>query len=120
MSAMRWCLGSLILVATMIVHADGPADNIPDKVRPVPPEGINDKIPEADRAELRMGVNNLGKEIDDLRKSLATKPALRDLLPDVQIYHNAVRYALAHNEFYDAKEVPIARKLLQQGMERAK
>ena len=48
------------------------------------------------------------------------KPALLELLPDVQIYHNAVRYALKHNEFFNAREVPVAKKLLQQGMERAK
>src|SRR4051812_23834099 len=119
MSALRWSLASLVLVATVALYADGPADNFPDKVRPVPPEGINDKLPEADKAELSTSVETLGKQIDELRKTLDGKPALLDLLPDVQIYHNAVRYALKHNEFYDAKEVPVARKLLKQGGDRA-
>jgi hypothetical protein len=41
------------------------------------------------------------------------------LLPDVQIYHNAVRYALTYNEFFNNKEIAVARDLLKQGMERA-
>jgi hypothetical protein len=112
----RLILPALFLAAA--VYADGPNDNLPDKVRPVPPPGI--VIPDADRQELQAGVEALGQEIAALRKELEKKQPLLELLPDVQIYHNAVRYALTYNEFYDAKEVPIARKLLKQGMERAR
>ena len=77
-------------LAAAAVRADGPADNQPDKVRPVPPPGV--AIPAADRAELQAGVEELGKEIDDLRTALKDKPTLLELLPDVQIYYNAVRY----------------------------
>ena len=42
------------------------------------------------------------------------------LLPDVQIYHNAVRYALTYNEFFNIREVSVAKDLLEQGLERAK
>jgi pimeloyl-ACP methyl ester carboxylesterase len=98
-------------------RADGPGDNIADKVRPVPPPGV--AIPDADRKELEAGVAELGKEIEALRASLSGKP-LVELLPDVQIYHNAVRYALTYNEFFNLKEVPVAKALLKQGMERAK
>ena len=38
------------------------------------------------------GVDVLGKEIDALESSLKEWPSLVALLPDVQIYHNAVRY----------------------------
>src|SRR5207247_7563455 len=68
---------------------------------------------------LETGVATLGKEIADLRQALEKKPAQFALLPDVQIFHNAVRYALTYNEFYDPKEIAIARKFLTQGMERA-
>src|SRR5947209_19828984 len=88
------------------------------KVRPVPAPWIT--IAEADHAELKKGVLDLGKEIDDLRTSLAKKPALLELLPDVQIYHHAVYYALRYDEFYAPGEVATARKLLQQGRDRAK
>jgi len=47
------------------VRADGLADNVPEKVRLVPPQGI--ALSETDRAELRAGVSELGKEIDSLR-----------------------------------------------------
>ncbi len=87
----------LFLIATR-VGADGPGDNIVDKVRPVPPPGI--KLSAADQQELSLGVEQLGKAITELRGTLKSKPAMLDLLPDVQIYHNAVRYALTYNEFF--------------------
>jgi hypothetical protein len=105
------------LVIAGFAYADGPADNNPDKVRPVPPPGI--KIAEADYHELKKGVIALGKEIDELRKELAKKPALLGLLPDVQIFHHAVYYALRYDEFYAESEVAVARKLLQMGRDRA-
>jgi hypothetical protein len=105
-------------MAGAFLHGDGPGDNLPDKVRPVPPLGI--VVPAAERAELQRGVAELGQEIASLRAALKGKPALLDLLPDVQVYHNAVRYALAYNEFFNAREISIASKLLKQGLERAR
>ncbi len=125
----RWPFALILLGSVAFVRADGPADNLPDKVRPVPPPGV--QVPDADRAELQAGVEALRNEIIDLRNTLKGKPALLDLLPDVQVYYNAVRYALTYNEFFGTKERPnakeltatrevaIARKLLKQGMERA-
>ena len=107
---------SLLLVGA--VYADGPTDNLADKVRRVPPEGV--KLPEATFAELKKGVIELGKEIDDLRKNLVKKPALLELLPDVQIFHHAVYYALRYDEFYSPAEAGVAKKLLEQGWDRAK
>lgn len=101
-----------------VAFADGPQDNLPDKVRVVPPPGI--AIPDAARQELQRGADELGKEIEALAVALRDKPALRDSLPDVQIFHNAVRYPLAYNEFYDPKELEVARALLKQGKERAR
>src|SRR5262245_43824189 len=103
----------MLLVAAVCARADGPADNLPDKVRPIPPLGIN--LPDADREELEKGSDELGRDIEELRLK---KSARVDLLPDVQIYHNALRYALKHNEFYQPGEVESARRLLRQGKER--
>ncbi len=50
---------------------------------------------------------------------MKSKPLLLDLLPDVQIYHNAARYALTYNEFFKPGEIAVAKKLLQQGLARA-
>jgi pimeloyl-ACP methyl ester carboxylesterase len=126
----RWSFAPLLLAAAAtLAHADGPGDNLPNNVRPVPPPGV--KIPDADRAELETGAAALGKEIDGLRAALKGKPALLDLLPDVQVYHNAVRYALAYDEFLGNANTPaaaertaknqvaLARTLLKQGNERA-
>jgi dienelactone hydrolase len=92
-------------------------DKPPEKVPPVPPPGV--AVPDADKAELQAACDDLGKDIDETRKALKGKADLLDLLPDVQIYHNAVRYALAYNEFYDLKELDIARNMIKQGKERA-
>jgi hypothetical protein len=106
-----------VFVLAALLPADGPGDNLPDKVRSVPPPGLS--IDDLDRTRLRADVEELGGEIEQLRQGLKNKPALLDLLPDVQIFHNAVRYALTYNEFYNQKEPAIARKLLAQGRERA-
>jgi len=103
-----------------LLAADGPADNVTDKVRRIPPLP---KTPpsDAEKAELRQGAEELGREIDSLRTELKGKAALLDLLPDVQIFHNAVRYAVTYDEIFDAKrEVPLARRQLQLGMDRAR
>jgi dienelactone hydrolase len=113
----RWFVAVVVFVAVALARADGPGDNLADKVRPVPPPGI--AVPDADRAELPAGADALGKQIDELRAALKGKPALLDLLPDVQVYHKAVDWALRYNEFFNAREFPAARALLKQGMERA-
>src|SRR5439155_6523014 len=100
------------------LRADGPSDNLSDKVRRIPPPGI--KIPDSDRAELAAGVAELGKEIESTRSELKGKPALLALLPDVEIYHKAVDWALRFDEFYKSNEVQVARGLLPQAMERVK
>ena len=61
-------------------HADGPADNRPDKVRPVPPPGI--EVSRADREELEQGLAVIGESL----KHLADRkdPRIQRLLPDVE------------------------------------
>jgi hypothetical protein len=116
--SIRWLVAPCVLVSVAALFADGPRDNQPEKVRPIPPAGV--AIPDGVRRELQGGVEALGKEIDDLRAALKGKPALLELLPDVEIFYNAVRYPLKYNEFYDAKaDVAAARALLGQGKERA-
>jgi len=111
---MRSCLALLLAVPPF---ADGPQDNLPDKVRRVPPPGI--KIADDVRANLQKRVDELGKTIEDLRGSLKGKPALLALLPDVQIFHKAVHDALKYDEIYAPNEPTIAARLLERGFERA-
>ncbi len=93
------------------VRADGPADNLPDKVRPVPPPGI--AIPEADRQRLQEEVTRLGARIETVRTELAKKPDLLRRLPDVQIFHKAVDWALRYDEFFQTNEVAAASNQLR-------
>lgn len=108
-------LGLLTLMAP--AWADGAGDNSVANVRPIPPKGVAVSV--EDRTALETGIAALGKEIDALRTELKGKPALLDLLPDVQIYYNAARYALTYNEFFNPNEIRTAKTLLTQGMERA-
>jgi Prolyl oligopeptidase family len=111
----RLVLASLFL--TSVAFADGPADNIPEHVRPIPPPGI--KLSPDDRAGLETGAGDLSKEIESLRVFLKSKPALLALLPDVEVYHKAVDWALRYDEFFKPQEIAIARDLLRRGSERA-
>ena len=104
-----------LLALVLSLRADGPTDNIVEKVRPVPPPGI--AVPEADRQELMQGLERLGQAIADLRSS--TNRVSKDLWPDVQIYHNAVRYALQYNEFFNTNEIRDARDMIRRGLTRA-
>ena len=104
-------IGRMISLA-LLALALGGAQN---ELRPVPPPGIS--VPEVDRAELERGLSDLGREIEALRGQLKGQSGL---LPDVEIYHKAVRYALGGDEFFDAKEIPVAKELLRQGLERAR
>jgi len=116
MDAHRICV--LMWFATVLAaRADGPSDNVAEKVRPIPPAGI--ALPEPDLARLKAGLEILQREIADLPAQVNFKPALLELLPDVQIYEKAVRYALDYNEFFNVREIPVATELLKQGMERA-
>src|SRR5438132_6946858 len=113
-----WMVALFTINLPGIVRADGPSDNLPDRVRPVPPPGI--AVPEADRKELEAGLERLQKDMEVLRRELAKKPTLLELLPDVLIYDKAVRWALSYNEFFNTREFPVARTLLRQGLERAR
>lgn len=107
----------LILIAVVLacgwVVADGPNDNIAEKVRPVPPPGL--ELSAADRTELEDGAKAIAKEIQTLQRDLKDKPQLLALLPDVQIYFNAIHYAVKYNEVYDLK---TARETITAGLKR--
>ncbi len=111
------CILSLVFIER-ILRADGPGDNDPKSVKRIPPPGVT--ISNPDRASLENGVAALKSEIDNLRDSLKGKPDLLELLPDVQIFYRGVHDALKYDEFYDLKQVAVAKKHLELGMERAR
>ena len=95
MPHVRWSLLVLLFAATPS-FADGQADNQTENVRPIPPKGS--PVPAAELETLKAGLAELGKQIDDLKKT--TRGHLATLLPDIEIYHKAVRYAVEYDEIY--------------------
>jgi pimeloyl-ACP methyl ester carboxylesterase len=119
MKLVRWTGVLCLLFPVAVVRADGPGDNKTESARPVPPPGV--KLPEELKQSLTEGLAALQKDLDALPAALKSKPALLDLIPDVEIFHKAVRYALAYDEFFDLKEAKFAlEKLIPEGRERAK
>lgn len=106
-------LMSVVVAFAGYAVADGPQDNVPDKVRRVPPPGI--AIPAKDREELEAGVGELMAQIQELARQ---KKWNVQWLADVEIFPAAVATALKHNEVYDLKEIAVARRLLANGRER--
>lgn len=101
---------ALVSLAVGPTHADGPKDNAPDKVRPVPPVGID--LPPADAEEVGKGL----AELQGLIKAIGK----HELLPDVEVYEKAVRYAVQYKEVFDAKGIPAVKKVLAAGLDRAR
>jgi pimeloyl-ACP methyl ester carboxylesterase len=102
---------TLVLAAALSLPVFAQNAPNPASVRPIPPPGI--EVPAADRAELETGVKMLADEIAKLRRSAASAA-----LPNAEVYHKAVDWALRYNEVFDAKQVPVAKDLLKQGLER--
>lgn len=102
------CLFLVAAAALAQAPAQPPAGR--PAMRPIPPAGV--EIPASDRNELEAGLKRLKAAIDRLGN--------HPLLPDVLIYHEAVRYALQYNEFFKLEEVFKAKLLLLHGEERAK
>jgi pimeloyl-ACP methyl ester carboxylesterase len=117
MSSRRPILISALLLLE-IFSSRAAAASVP--ARSAPPAGI--VIPAADRTALEAGVAELGREIAALRNrpSANGDSRQRQLLPDVQLYHKAVQWALSYDEFFRTNEVGLARNLLREGLERAR
>jgi hypothetical protein len=82
----------------------------------LPPPGI--PVPADVRNQLQSQLLGLQSEL----KAVAAKPLddhQLEVLPDVEIFEKAVRYALQHNEFFRTNEFAIASKLIDHGRTRA-
>ena len=110
-------LAILAFFITSAVLADGPKDNLADNVRPIPPPGV--KVPDADKTRLTEGLAKLRSAIDEATKAQSKHPLLADLLPDVEVYHKAVDWALRYNEIHKLAEVKAADQALAEGLKRA-
>src|SRR5437879_3326231 len=108
---------ALMLASLRIAVAVLKAAESSTSERQVPPRGIN--VPDETRKELEAGAQSLAREIESLRVGLKEQPDKLELLPDIQIFHKAVDWALRYDELYRSNEVQTALALLSQGKERA-
>ena len=108
-------LSSFVLLTAALLAPSASAQ--PPPASRLPPAGI--AVPEADRTELAAGAAALRTEIDALAGQLASNPRLSALLPDIEVFHKAVDWALRYDEFFAPNQIPYARHLLDLGRERA-
>jgi len=107
------CLALLAIVSFVVALA---AQTPPPPAKRLPPAGV--AIPAEARAELTAGAAALRREIDVLAGTLGSHAKLHALLPDVEVLHKAVDWALRYDEFFDVKQVAVARRMLKLGHER--
>jgi pimeloyl-ACP methyl ester carboxylesterase len=94
----------LLFIVSHSAAAQAPSTNR------VPPFGI--PLSSEDRTALTQKLSDLEAELKQTTNSA--------FLPEVQIFHKAVDWALAYNEFYRTNEIAAAHKLIEQGIDRAK
>jgi hypothetical protein len=93
--------------------ADGPADNLVDKVRPIPPAGI--EIPPERAAALTSAARALEAEV---QRAIAEGKLTAARAPDVLIFSKAVAWAIHDSMVFDVKELDHADVLLDAGRTR--
>ena len=105
----------LLLCYSVTAVADGPGDNDPNSVRPVPKPGVD--VSDPDREKLSSGLTELHGRLESLKASKDAR--VQSLIPDVEIFHRAVRCAFEYNEFMSPKDVPRGHELLKLRNQRA-
>jgi hypothetical protein len=108
------CLAVLAIISFVVALT---AQTPPPPAKRLPPAGV--AIPAEARAELTAGAAALRREIDVLAGTPGSNPRQHALLPDVEVLHKAVDWALRYDEFFDVKQVAVARRMLKLGHERA-
>ena len=91
---MRILIGLCLLCP--LLHADGLRDNDPSSVRRIPAEGVSLSAEEQERFSGKL--KTLDKLIAKIRRE-KSKDKLK-YLPDVEIFHKALFYAMEYNEVH--------------------
>jgi hypothetical protein len=100
---------ALMMMATAVL-ADGPADNLPAAVRPIPPVGI--ELDDATRTRLLDAAAALARDV-------AAAPDASDAdRAEVLVFARAVRLAVEDRFLYEPKEIEQAERLLDFGRKR--
>ena len=100
----------IMLAMPSLLLADGPGDNLPAAVRPIPPVGI--ELDDVTRQRL------LGAA-DSLARDVAAFPAASDAdRAEVLVFTRAIRLAVEDRFLYEQKEIGHAENLLDHGRRR--
>jgi pimeloyl-ACP methyl ester carboxylesterase len=91
-------------------RADGPADNLPDNVRPIPPVGI--ELDDSVQQRLLGGAESLVRDVEAVAAADAADRA------EVLVFARAVRLAVEDRFLYSPQEVALAEQLLERGRQR--
>ena len=114
--AVSWAKAlATFLIAPLVALAQAPTGAPQNR-----PEAAAIQITSADKNFLLERANTCRAEITKLKTQLRSNSFSLALLPDVEVFHKAAYWPVAYNEFYRSNDVLIAKKLLEQGMERAK
>ena len=117
-SPMRTLLSILTFAFfAVLALADGPEDNKPENVRPIPPPGID--VPAEKRKLLEKGLSELKEAIYSAHKESKSSELTRTYIPDVEVCYKAVHDALEYGEFFKPAEIDFALELIQTGKDRA-
>jgi hypothetical protein len=100
----------VILAMPSLLLADGPGDNLPAAVRPIPPVGI--ELDDATRQRLLGAADALARDV------AAVPEASDDDRAEVLVFARAVRLAVEDRFFYDPKEIEQAERLLDYARKR--
>ncbi len=114
---LSFALRRIFVTLAVLCGTPAPAQTAVPPAKRLPPAGF--AITKPEREELTAWALVLRREIDALSTELAATPTLLRYLPDVEIFHKAVDWALRYDEFFAAKDVTTARELLGQGRRRA-
>ncbi|MES2705861.1 MAG: prolyl oligopeptidase family serine peptidase [Verrucomicrobiota bacterium] len=107
---------TLLWIGCVPAFGDGAADNLTGNVRRMPPAGA--AIAENVRAALTAEAARLGAGIEGFQRNSSGKSGTLRYLPDVQIFHKAVDWALRYDEFYDPEQTRWAEDQLREGFTR--
>ncbi|MEI6241161.1 MAG: prolyl oligopeptidase family serine peptidase [Planctomycetia bacterium] len=99
-----------VLLSAACGVADGPGDNLPESVRPIPPPGI--ELDEATQRRLLDGAAALVRDVATVEHADDADRA------EVLVFARAVRMAVEDRFLYVEKEVEQAERLLDRGRER--
>jgi dienelactone hydrolase len=105
----------VVALAATPGFADGPKDNIPAKVRPIPKIGI--ELRAAQKADFAERMTQFQGLLDKLQAKKDRRT--QELLPDVEIYYRAVRTNIDHRELFGKGDINNAAVLTNEGRFRA-